>query len=124
LAGLLVAVALAMKSLVPTGYMVGTQDRVLTMMICGDASGEQFVKQVIVPQSGKSVGHAGGSQSKAAEPCPYASAAGAALGPVDLLLLALALAFILLLGFAPVRVPVLRGASRLRPPLRGPPVLI
>jgi hypothetical protein len=45
----------------------------------------------------------------------------AGLGGVDMALLALALAFILALGFAPLR-PARAASTRfLRPPLRGPP---
>ena len=39
-------------------------------------------------------------------------------------LLAAALAFILLVGFAPLRAPPARDIAFLRPPLRGPPSLI
>ena len=45
----------------------------------------------------------------------------ASLGGADPLIVTLAIAFALLLGFAPVRPPALVRAGHLRPPLRGPP---
>lgn len=119
LATLLVALALVMKAAIPVGYMLGTQDRVLTVLICGDASDEHLTKQITIPGSGKSDG-----QSKASEVCPYASISLASLDSGDLPFIALTLAFLLLLGFAPMRIPRLAGQAYIRPPLRGPPALI
>jgi len=45
----------------------------------------------------------------------------ATLGAADVLLLALALAFIFALGIAPSRPAPPARAAHLRPPLRGPP---
>ncbi len=115
----LVVLALVIKALVPAGYMlggpIGDGAHVLTIAICGDASGAPMTKQISVPTDGK-VDHA-----KAEGPCAWGVLAMAALGGADVLLLALALAFILALGLAPSR-PAARGQrAYLRPPLRGPP---
>jgi hypothetical protein len=118
LALLLAVLAVAMKAVVPGGYMIGSQDRVLTVFICADATGTHLTKQIVLPGSDKTEG-----QRKASEVCPYASLSFASLHSVALPLLALALAFILLLGFAPVRIPGLAGLPYVRPPLRGPPAL-
>lgn len=117
LAMLLVALALVIKAFVPAGYMVGSQGQSLTILVCGDASGERLAKQITIP--GKSEGHA-----KAAETCPYASLSFATLDAELPVFVALAIAFLLLLGFAPVRIPALAGFTHVRPPLRGPPALI
>lgn len=119
LAALLVALALVIKAMIPAGYMLGTQDKILTVLICTDASGEHLTKQITLPGSDKSEG-----RSKASDVCPYASLSLASLDSGDMPFIALALAFILLLGFASVRIPRLACLPYVRPPLRGPPALI
>ena len=116
----LVALALVIKALVPAGYMLsgplGDGAHVLTIAICADASGGQLTKQIVVPSDGKSDEHA-----KIQGTCAWGLLAMAALGGADVLLLALALAFILAIGVAPSRPTPLPREHRLRPPLRGPP---
>jgi hypothetical protein len=116
LTALAIALALAMKALVPGGYMLGVEGKVLTVHICADASGTSLTKQIVLPASGKT-----GDQAKAAGSCPYASLGMAGLAGADLALLALALAFVLALGFAAVPAPPAARPAFLRPPLRGPP---
>lgn len=115
----LVALALVIKALVPAGYMLsgplGDGARVLTVAICADASGELATKQITVPSDGKS------DHAKAEGTCAWGVLAMAALAGADVLLLALALAFILALGLAPRRPPARGQRTYLRPPLRGPP---
>jgi hypothetical protein len=116
LAALLIALALAMKALVPGGYMLGAQGKVLTVRICADASGAALSKQIVLPTSGKA-----GAHGKAEGSCPYAALGMAGLTGADAALLAVALAFVLALGFAAVAEPPAARAAFLRPPLRGPP---
>lgn len=117
LALLLIAAAVAMKALVPTGYMIEGGFKVLSISICADSTGERLVHKVAVPTSrGSGEGEAQGKGI-----CAFSALNGAALGGAGQALLALMLAFILVLGFAPVSRPVPAGAARLRPPLRGPP---
>lgn len=115
----LVALALVIKALIPAGYMLsgdpGQGPRVLTVTICGDASGRQLVKQIEVPSKGAA------DHAKAEGTCAWGLLAHAALSGADALLLAAALAFILALGFAPSRPAPPAQRSHLRPPLRGPP---
>jgi hypothetical protein len=116
LAALLVALALVMKALVPAGYMLGTDTRVLTVQICADSVGHMVTKQITVGQKTK-----GGQKADA--PCAFAAYGQAMMGGTDPIQLALALLFVLALGFAPI-VPVARRAiAYQRPPLRGPPAL-
>jgi hypothetical protein len=119
----LVAVALAVKALVPAGYMISPAgDRFLTVTICADASGAPKQMRIAVPDKNET----GGDHSEAADksqPCAFSGFGHAALGGVDPLLLVAALAFILLLGLAPLRAPPARDLAFLRPPLRGPPSL-
>lgn len=115
----LIALALTMKALIPAGFMLGTQDKVLTVLVCADATGQHLTKSISIPVSGKPQ-----STAKQGESCPFASLSTALLGTADVPFIALAIAFMLLLGFAPVRIPTLGGFTYIRPPLRGPPSLI
>jgi len=121
-AALLVGLALFMKALVPAGYMLGTEGRVLTVEICSDASGGHLTKQIVIQADGKSKGGEAG-HAKADGTCPFASLTIGAVEGADSALLLAALAFILLLAFAPLVLPMRERSDYLRPPLRGPPAL-
>jgi hypothetical protein len=119
----LVVLALAVKALVPAGYMISTTgERFLTVTICADASGTPKQMRIAIPDKNES----GGDHAEAADksqPCAFSGLGHAALGGADPLLLAAAMAFILLVGLAPLRSPPARDIPFLRPPLRGPPSL-
>ena len=119
----LVALALAVKALVPAGYMISsTGERFLTVTICADASGTPKQMRIAIPDKNEK----GGDHSEAgdkSQPCAFSGLGHAALGGADPVLLAAALAFILLVGLAPLRAPPARDIPFLRPPLRGPPSL-
>ena len=116
----LVLATLWMKALVPTGFMIGQNTKVLTVQICNDTSGDHTVKQIAIPMQDGSK-DSGGTHAKGE--CPFTSLSMATILGTDPALLALALAFILALGFAPVRTTHPQRAFHLRPPLRGPPAL-
>jgi hypothetical protein len=118
MAALLIALALAMKALVPAGFMLGHDSRVITVQICADALGQQITQKIVLPSS-----HSGDDKAKSDSPCHFTALGHAMLGGADPVLLALALVFILALGFAPVLAPAPRRIAFLRPPLRGPPIL-
>ncbi|ODU72019.1 MAG: hypothetical protein ABT11_00085 [Novosphingobium sp. SCN 66-18] len=113
----LVAAALCLKALVPAGYMLGQSATVLTILVCEDGTGSHAAKDVVVPL--KRDGSGPSSQHKGE--CPFSSLSMASMASPGPVLLALVLAFILALGFAPVRQPARKRADRIRPPLRGPP---
>lgn len=118
LAILVVAAALCMKLLVPSGFMIGQDSKVFTIQLCHDGLGNVITKQIVVPMKGEPAD----SHSKQGKgDCPFTSLSMASLTGADTGLLALALAFILALGFAPVRTHSAKPVSHLRPPLRGPP---
>ena len=119
IAMLLVAVALSMKALVPGGFMVTAQNQTLTISICGDASGEHLTRQIVVPQRETSQDRA--TQHAKTMACPFSALDMAGTPGADPFLLALALAFILAIGLAPLVSPILSARAYLRPPLRGPP---
>lgn len=116
----LLALALLAKALVPAGFMLGTGEKLLTITICSDTTGQMVTKTLAVPLSGE---HAPASDAQAKQDgaCAFSALGHAALGGADLVLLAAALAFILALGFLPLAPPRLARIVHLRPPLRGPP---
>lgn len=121
---LLLACALAMKVLVPAGYMIGSQTRTISIQIC-DGVDHGAVRQILVGQTGSdAVGKADHGQAdhgKSDGVCPYGALGHASLAGTDPVLLATALAFILALAFAPLIPACLSHIPHIRPPLRGPP---
>lgn len=121
LAFLLVMAALCVKALVPGGYMIGQDSRVLTVQVCHDGIGKTITRQLVIPMKGDPVDSAG-KQGKG--DCAFSSLSMASLDGADPALLAIALAFLIALGFAPVQSLRARRIFHLRPPLRGPPAFL
>lgn len=118
LAMALVALALAMRALIPAGFMPGsTATSSFTVLVCADATGNHTPVTIKVARQGAP------EQAKANEHCAFAGLGMAALGGADPVLLAAAIAFLIALGFGPVALPALRRAPRVLPPPCGPPAL-
>jgi len=117
-AALLIAAALCMKALVPAGYMIDGGARMLTIRVCADSLGHVVTRQISVQQSGHD-----NHKAHADSPCAFTALSHATMGGADPIQLALALGFILALGFVAVVPAAPRRISHLRPPLRGPPAL-
>jgi hypothetical protein len=121
----LLALALAMKALLPVGTMLAPAgERLFTVTICAGASGAPRQITIAVPLSKEAGTKEHGAAADKQQPCAFAGLGKAALGGADPLLLAAAIAFVLLLGLAPTRAPLRRAPAFLRPPLRGPPLPI
>lgn len=120
LAPAIIALALAMKLLLPAGYMLSAPGaKQLVVTLCSGIG--QDSTTITIPLEADAKGdHGKGGQSS--DSCPYGALGHAALGGADGLLLAIAIAFILALGFAPVVLPWLQRPTGLHPPLRGPPL--
>lgn len=115
----LLVLAFCIKAVVPAGFMVSTSaDTILTVTICSNATGAPTEMQIVVPAKDKG-GHAG--EADDGQQCAFSGLAKAAIGGADAFLLALAFAFILVLGLAPARRLPFGQVFYLRPPLRGPP---
>lgn len=118
---MLLALALAVKALVPAGFMLGASgDRFLTVTICSDATGVPKQMQIAIPDKDG----AGADHAKAADkgqPCAFSGLGHAMLGGADPVLLAAAIAFVLLVWLAPLPHLPARETPFLRPHLRGPP---
>jgi hypothetical protein len=123
LALVLVVLALAAKALVPAGYMISSANEgFLTVTICADASGTPKQMRIAIPDKDETGSDHSDTADKS-QPCAFSGLGHAALGGADPILLAAALAFILLVGFAPLRAPPARDIPFLRPPVRGQPSL-
>lgn len=117
---LAIALALCVKAVLPTGYMIAQSTQMLTVTLCTDGSSEHRTVDIAIPQSGNQQQQ---SQQKADSPCAFSALGWVATGDAHAPMLALALLFILALGFAPQILPTLSHLHFARPPLRGPPVL-
>lgn len=111
--------AMAVKALVPTGFMLGAEAGALTIKVCDgiDHGAATIAIPVKAPKGADKAGHD-------QQACPFSALGHAGQAGADPIQIALALAFILLLGLAPPRTPTRIAAPRLRPPLRAPPALI
>lgn len=111
---------LCMKALVPAGYMIETGAKTFTVTLCSDDSGGKKTVEIAIPTDPS---HDAGKdgEAKAGGKCAFSPLSMAATGGADAPLLALAFAFILLLGLAPASSLPFGQVHYLRPPLRGPP---
>jgi hypothetical protein len=114
----IVALALAVRALIPAGYMTGSGSTGLTIELCSGTSGETAV--IALPTDPSKNAH---GKAQADSPCAFA-ALGLAAGPAtDPIQLAIAIAFILALGLCRADAPAPARQALLRPPPRGPPPL-
>lgn len=116
-AAALIALALAMKLVVPAGFMPVERSGKIVVMVC-TGMGQQQVEIDVPGMPAKQ----DGATRVAGQPCAFAGLGLDMMPGVDPVLLAGALAFILALGFVGVAVPPLGRARLLWPPMRGPPV--
>lgn len=116
----LILLAFCIKALVPAGFMVSsTPDRILTVTLCSDGTGGFKTMQLLI--HGKDTGQT--EQVKAGDDCAFSGLAKVAIGGADAFLLALAFAFLLVLGLAPVRRVHLPRIAHFQPPQCGPPAI-
>jgi len=120
LAALILGVMLSVRLLMPSGFMLSSENKVLTVVICTGIAGEHQTAQLVIPMDKSKAGHEAGK----GDPCPYSALSMVSTAGADVALLAAALAFILALGFAAVVEPLRGRIAYLRPPLRGPPVAL
>lgn len=121
LTALLIALALAAKLLVPTGFMPMVSAQGVTLVICNGAAPQ---KQHV---SGGHGSHHGQHDEEAppakSDPqCAFSGLSAPAIAAIDPLLLAIAIFFIRATSFQATRVSLRSRALHLRPPLRGPPL--
>jgi hypothetical protein len=129
-------VALMLKLIVPTGYMIDASRGQFAIIACPGTVSAPVAKDnpgmhAAMPVHGMAADHsapgghdAPGGHAKVELPCAFAGLSAAALGAVDPVLLAAFVAFLLLLGYQPRSFPPPVRRTFLRPPLRGPPALL
>ena len=115
----LVALALLVKAVVPSGFMASVSAEGIVVQLC-TADGMQTVLltadgQIKSPDS---------SQPDRGQdaPCVFTGHGAPLLSGADPVLLAVAIAFIMLLGLQPVKTLRLQQPFFLRPPAIGPPL--
>jgi hypothetical protein len=117
----LLAMTLAVKALVPAGYMLAPDSKSLSLTVTVCTGIDTMQKTIEIPvhksQDGKS------SHEKAGDsPCAFTALSHAPIGGADGILLALALLFVITAGFASITPNMAQTWRRLWPPLRGPPI--
>ena len=117
---LICAAALLLKLLVPAGYMIESSHGRLTITVCSGSV--PATAAVEMPGMDRSMLDHGKDHGKAEMPCAFSGLSAAALGAVDPIQLAILIAFVTAGGLFVVASPVQSNATRLRPPLRGPPI--
>ena len=153
LALLFLALVLLMKAWVPTGYMPMVVAGSLHLAPCsgsgvldlpmaapggqaGPAPGMDHagthhtgthhagMDHATIDASADSHGHSDSAAQHAQMPCAFSGLSAPLLSGADPLLLAVALAFLLVVALhLPLHLPLLRRAARLRPPAQAPPVV-
>ena len=113
---LLLALALFTRALVPSGAMVGNERGQLTVSLCSEVVSAARTLTIDYERQDKGDRDAAGNGT-----CAFLLLGMAAIGGADAPLLAIALSFILALGFAALPGIAPRTHDFLRPPLRGPP---
>ena len=122
LALLLVALGFCIKAAIPAGFMVSaSSDTVLTISICSDTTGTLKQMQLAIPAKQGQAGQHSDADAKTGH-CAFAGLGHVAISGADVSLLIAAIAFILMIGFAPVRRLPARQIAHLLPPQCGPPV--
>ena len=129
LVALVCLAALCMKMLVPTGYMVVNDGGHIRVTICSGVE-PRTVTMAMPGMHGDMAGHDMPDQGqpqehgKAEMPCAFTALSAAALGAADIVLLVALVAFIMATALFTSALPAPPGPAYLRPPLRGPPILI
>lgn len=114
----IMVLVLAVRAMIPAGYMTNASPAGLTVELCSSISG----KTVTIALPGQS-GHQDHGKDQADKPCAFASLGQAMTSATDPVLLASAIAFIIALGILLDRSPPQARTGHLRPPLRGPPLV-
>lgn len=134
LAGLLFALALAMKLAVPGGYMPMVVDGRIVVAWCAGVmpppaeTTMAMAAEKPMPMAGMAHGTVDHGEreddahhDQAPPVCPFATLAAPALAAVDAMLLAAAILFAMVRALRLPPLPLAAAAPRLRPPSRAPP---
>ncbi|MFW2853254.1 hypothetical protein ACM61V_15225 [Sphingomonas sp. TX0543] len=117
---LIVAATLAVRVLVPAGFMPTLDNGRVVIGIC---SGYGPTMMAVSVPGLEQVHHTGDEGDQARSPCAFADLALPLIGGADAIQLAQALLFILAIALLLAVTLPPRAAAWLRPPLRGPPLI-
>lgn len=122
-AALICVAALALRIVIPTGYMISVDHGRMTVTSCSGIARQQPSAAMDMPGMDHAMPDHGTSKdhSKAGMPCAFAALSAQALGALDPDLLVAALAFVAMLALYGWSPTIVRSAPYLRPHLRGPP---
>ncbi|QHL89649.1 hypothetical protein GVO57_00955 [Sphingomonas changnyeongensis] len=120
----MIAVALAVKALIPAGFMPSRAGQAFMIELCWDGANDPGPVRIALPMKGDAGDPAVQADMKAKSGCLFTGLAMAATAGVDALLLAIAIAYVMALGLRPVAPVLRRHGPGLRPPLRGPPLTV
>lgn len=118
LAALLLAAALCLKALIPTGYMPAAPDTGLIVALCSGSMPAGSTMTITIPKKGSAQDH---GATTADHPCAFAPLAAGMTGAdfAPLVLAALAFVFVAAIVRRPLALrPV---AEHIRPPSQAPP---
>ena len=127
LAAALIIMTLLITILVPAGYMPSMVDGAFVMRPCDGQRAPNPMADMVMPSGDHAHAdrpdhHDGdGSPDRFNTPCVFSSLSTPALSPVDPLLLAIAIAFIIATVFRAAPTRIFRHSLYLRPPSQGPP---
>lgn len=120
----LCTLALLLKLLVPTGYMIAADQGRLSLVVCSGVVPAPAATEMPAMHGDMADHERGSGHGKAEVPCAYAGMTGATLAATDPLLLAALIAFVVAGGVLRRAPATPRSVARLRPPLRGPPAYL
>lgn len=120
--GLLLALVLAMKLLMPAGFMPTVADGHIVITICSSSGPMKMVMAIPGMDHGTSDGEE--HRDSAATPCAFSGLSAPLLAAADPVLLATAILFVMVLGLRNATPPVITASPHLRPPLRAPPTTV
>ena len=113
----LAGAALMLKVLVPAGFMPTVSSGTILVQLCSG----QGPQTVMMELPGRSGDHDPADHKQADMPCAFSGLSSPALAAADPILLALAIAFILAMGFLGLSFALPGASPFLRPPPIGPP---
>ena len=120
----LCTLALLLKLLVPTGYMLAADQGRLSLVVCSGVTQASAAAEMSAMHDDMADHDRGSGHGKADMPCAFAGMTGAALAAIDPLLLAALIVFVVAAGVLWRAPATPRAVARLRPPLRGPPAYL
>lgn len=113
----MIAIALFFKAVVPAGYMVSPTSKSFTVAICADGVGAAKNMTISIPAQQDGSDHDAADEGL----CAFSGLSFAMTAGADAPLLAIALAFIVALGFGQRAAQPRLFKLRILPPAIGPP---